>query len=105
MEKTDLRRPFNWRVVSWLLAGMGLLAVIGANVHLVRVATGSQPECVDHLKAEGRDGTYRAAASLNGQPLQISLMGPGVTEDYASSVTHDFTMGWLENQFRVMAKP
>jgi hypothetical protein len=48
--------------VSWLLAGMGLLVVIGANVHLVSVATGSQPECVDHLKAEGRDGAYRAAA-------------------------------------------
>jgi len=62
MEKTDMRRPFNWRVVSWLLAGMGLLAVIGANVHLVHVATGSQPECVNHLKAEGRDGAYRAAA-------------------------------------------
>lgn len=50
-------------------------------------------------------GTYRAAVSLNGQPLQISLMGPGITEEYTSSVTHDFTMGWLENQFRVMAKP
>lgn len=62
MEKTDLRKPLNWRVVPWLIAGMGLLAVIGANVHLVHVATGSQPECVNHLKAEGPDGTYRAAA-------------------------------------------
>ena len=50
-------------------------------------------------------GTYRAEVSLDGQPLQISLMGPGIAEDYASSVTHDFTMGWLENQLRVMAKP
>lgn len=50
-------------------------------------------------------GTYSAAVSLNGQPLQISLMGPGISEQYAASVTHDFTMGWLENQFRVMAKP
>lgn len=50
-------------------------------------------------------GTYRAEVSLDGQPLQISLMGPGISEDYARSLTHDFTMGWLENQFRVMAKP
>lgn len=50
-------------------------------------------------------GTYRAEVTLNGQPLQISLMGPGITESYDTSATHDFTMGWLENQFRVMAKP
>jgi hypothetical protein len=50
-------------------------------------------------------GTYSASVSLNGRPLQLSLMGPGTTEDYAESVTHDFTMGWLQNQFRVMAKP
>jgi len=62
MEKAGLRKSLNWRVVSWLLAGMATLIVVGANVHLVRVATGSQPECVKHLKAEGRDGAYRAAA-------------------------------------------
>lgn len=50
-------------------------------------------------------GTYRAEVALNGQPLQISLMGPGISEQYDTSATHDFTMGWLENQFRVMAKP
>lgn len=61
-DKTDSRKPLNWRVVSWLLAGVATLTVIGANVHLVSVATGSQPECLDHLKAEGRDGAYRAAA-------------------------------------------
>ena len=61
-DKTDSRKPLDRLVVSWLLAGMGLLVVIGANVHLVSVATDSQPECVDHLKAEGRDGAYRAAA-------------------------------------------
>lgn len=62
MEKSEIRRSINWRVMSWLLAGMATLTVVGANVHLVHVATGSQPECVKHLKAEGRDGTYRAAA-------------------------------------------
>ena len=62
MEKAGLQKSLNWRVVSWLLTGLAALTVIGANVHLVHVATGSQPECVNHLKAEGRDGTYRAAA-------------------------------------------
>lgn len=50
-------------------------------------------------------GTYRAEVSLEGRSLQISLMGPGIPEEYGSSATHDFTMGWMENQFRVMAKP
>ncbi|HLP66926.1 MAG TPA: hypothetical protein VK181_05345 [Rhizobium sp.] len=62
-EKTELSERLNWRIVSWLLVGMGALVFVGANVHLVHVAAGSQPECVDHLKAEGSDGTYRAAAS------------------------------------------
>ncbi|WP_245484898.1 hypothetical protein [Ciceribacter ferrooxidans] len=63
MEKTGLRERLNWRVVSWLLVGVGAFVIVGANVHLVYVATGSQSACVDHLKAEGSDGTYRAAAS------------------------------------------
>jgi hypothetical protein len=50
-------------------------------------------------------GTYSAQVTLEGRPLQISLMGPGIDETYATSATHDFTMGWLENQFRVMARP
>jgi hypothetical protein len=50
-------------------------------------------------------GTYSAQVTLEGRPMQISLMGPGIDEAYDTSATHDFTMGWLENQFRVMARP
>jgi hypothetical protein len=41
----------NWRLVSFALVAAGLALVIGANVHLVRVAFQSQPDCVPHLKA------------------------------------------------------
>jgi hypothetical protein len=83
----------------------------GAEVTLTNTATGQT--IVKAVRSTGEGlvvtgipfGTYRAEVSLDGQPLQISLMGPGITEDYAASATHDFTMGWLQNQFRVMAKP
>ena len=55
------KRGPNWRLVSFLLVGMGVLIFIGANAHLVHVALSSQPDCVDHLKTEGHDGAYRAA--------------------------------------------
>lgn len=55
------RSRLNWRLVSALLVGTGVLVFIGANAHLVHVALSSQPDCVDHLKTEGRDGAYRAA--------------------------------------------
>jgi uncharacterized GH25 family protein len=83
----------------------------GAEVTLTNTATGQTIVRMVRPTGEGLVvtgvpfGTYRAAVSLNGETLQISLMGPGITESYSSSVTHDFTMGWLQNQFRVMAKP
>ena len=55
------RSRLNWRLVSVLLVGTGVLVFIGANAHLVHVALSSQPDCVDHLKTEGHDGAYRAA--------------------------------------------
>lgn len=51
----------NWRLVSFLIVGAGVLVFIGANAHLVHVALSSQPDCVEHLKTQGRDGAYRAA--------------------------------------------
>ncbi|MGV3548580.1 carboxypeptidase-like regulatory domain-containing protein [Rhizobium sp.] len=83
----------------------------GSEVTLTNTATGQT--IVKTVRSSGEGlivsgipfGTYRAEVSLNGQPLQISLMGPGVPEQYDTSATHDFTMGWMENQFRVMAKP
>lgn len=83
----------------------------GAEVTLTNTATGQVIVRTVRPTGEGLVvtgvpfGTYRAEVTLGGQPLRISLMGPGFAEDYAASVTHDFTMGWLENQFRVMAKP
>lgn len=50
-------------------------------------------------------GTYRAEVRVGGRPMQIRLWGPGTSEDFSESITHDFTMGWLGNQFSVAAKP
>lgn len=83
----------------------------GAEVTLTNTATGQTIVRTVRPTGEGLVvtgvpfGTYRAEVTLDGQPLRISLMGPGISENYATSATHDFTMGWLGNQFRVMAKP
>lgn len=50
-------------------------------------------------------GTYRAEVKVNGQRLQMRLWGPGTSDAFSSSITHDFTMGWLGNQFVVAVKP
>lgn len=50
-------------------------------------------------------GNYYAMVKLNGRPMQISLWGPGESDEFSESVTHDFTMGWLGNQFVVAVKP
>jgi hypothetical protein len=48
----------------WLLVSAGLLLVIGANWHLVYVATTSQPACVPHLRqGDGRADQFSAAVS------------------------------------------
>lgn len=58
------------RAAIWLLAGGGILLVAVANWHLVRVATGSQPECVAHLRqgegdaAHGRFSAAQSACSV-----------------------------------------
>lgn len=50
-------------------------------------------------------GTYRASARVNGQKLQIALWGPNTDGTFSDSVVHDFTMGWLGNQFQAQVKP
>lgn len=50
-------------------------------------------------------GTYRASARLFGHPLQIALWGPGEGDAFASSIEHDFTMGYAGNQIQVVVKP
>lgn len=46
-----------------LAVAAGIIGVLGANAHLVYVAFASQPDCVEHGKSPGHDGTYRAAKS------------------------------------------
>lgn len=60
---SETRRPgrSNWRRAAFLIVAAGLALFAGANAHLVHVALTSQPDCVQHLKTEGRDGAYRAA--------------------------------------------
>jgi len=60
------RRPHGARWTIGLVVAAGLMALIGANAHLVYVAVTSQPDCVSHIKP-GQDGapsgTFRAAKS------------------------------------------
>lgn len=82
-----------------------------AEVTLIHVETGAS--YVKRVRPTGEGlvvtgipfGTYRAEVRVDGQPMRIRLWGPGTPEEFADSVTHDFTMGWLGNQFQVAVKP
>ena len=48
----------------WLLVAGGVTVLLGANVHLLYVASASQPACVSHLRDTGdTPGQFRAAKS------------------------------------------
>ncbi|MET4702283.1 hypothetical protein ABIE65_005338 [Constrictibacter sp. MBR-5] len=52
------------RLLVWTLVPAALLLLAAANIHLVYVAVGSQPDCVPHLKEAGTGpGSFRAAKS------------------------------------------
>jgi len=52
------------RFLVWTLVPAALLLLAAANIHLVYVAVGSQPDCVPHLKEAGTGpGSFRAAKS------------------------------------------
>ena len=82
-----------------------------AEVTLVHVETGRTYRKAVRSTGEGLVvtgipfGTYRAEVHVNGQPLQMRLWGPGTSDAFSASITHDFTMGWLGNQFQVAVKP
>ncbi len=60
------RRPHGTRWTIGLAVAAGLIALIGANAHLVYVAVTSQPDCVTHLKrgqGGAPNGTFSAAKS------------------------------------------
>ncbi len=50
-------------------------------------------------------GTYRASVRVNGRPMRIALWGPNHDGQFHDSVVHDFTMGWLGNQFQAQVRP
>jgi hypothetical protein len=61
-DNDDLRRRSTRRML--IIAALVIVGVLlAANAHLVYVAFSSQPDCVEHLKGEGEQGTYRAAKS------------------------------------------
>ena len=83
----------------------------GAEVTLTNAETGQ--DYVKTVRSTGEGlvvtgipfGTYHASVTLNGQPLQIKLWAPDAPDEFSSSVTHDFTMGYMGNQFQVAVKP
>ena len=74
----DRRRSGRTTILLWLLAGGGVVAVMAANVHLLYVASTSQPACVAHLRqgeAVDAPGVYRAAKSSCSSTVPISAEG------------------------------
>jgi len=58
---TGKRKTAIW---IWMLVAGGVIALFGANAHLIYVATASQPACVSHLRDAGEaPGQFRAAKS------------------------------------------
>jgi hypothetical protein len=53
----------------WLLLALVLAVFLGANAHLIYVATMSQPACVAHLRQGGTDNGRFAAAQSSCSPL------------------------------------
>jgi len=49
-------------------------------------------------------GTYKASVTLDGKPMQIALWGPNHDGRFHPTIVHDFTMGWLGNQFQAQVK-
>lgn len=56
------RPNLRWPLIAVLLVVVLGAIVIGANIHLVWAAVGSQPECVPHAKTTG-GASFRAAKS------------------------------------------
>ena len=92
-------------------AMMDYTDLTNAEVTLVNQATGESITRPVRSTGEGLAitgipfGTYRASVTLDGRPLQIQLWGADVDNTFRDSVVHDFTMGWLGNQFQVAVKP
>ncbi|HRF09191.1 MAG TPA: hypothetical protein PL193_11195 [Xanthobacteraceae bacterium] len=52
------------KAAIWIAVGAGIAVLLAANLHLVYVATSSQPECVAHARpGEGNSQQFSAAKS------------------------------------------
>lgn len=56
-----MRQPIRMRVLVGLAIAGGIGVVALANIHLLWASLLSQPDCVQHLKAPGTSGQFRAA--------------------------------------------
>ena len=64
MTRNTTRGISPYRLAFWLGIAAASLLVIGANAHLVYVATQSQPDCVDHVRGgSAAPGQFAAARS------------------------------------------
>ncbi|MDA5194457.1 hypothetical protein [Govanella unica] len=56
-------KQLQWKTMTLIGIGIGLVLLIAANAHLVYVAFSSAPDCVPHAKESDDMGPYRAARS------------------------------------------
>jgi hypothetical protein len=64
-----VKRP---RLFYQTLAVLALAIVIGANAHLIHVATATQPRCVPHVKAGDPRSSAGDPAPLAGDPAPLA---------------------------------
>lgn len=56
------------KAIIWIAVGAGIAVLLAANLHLVYVATSSQPECVAHARPGESNSTQFSAAKSSCSP-------------------------------------
>jgi hypothetical protein len=71
-----------WKIKSivWLSAGLGLIVLAVANVHLLYVAVSSQPDCVGHLRHGEGNGTTSFSAATSACSSKRSITTKALVE-------------------------
>jgi hypothetical protein len=71
-----------WKIKSivWLSAGLGLIVLAAANVHLLYVAVSSQPDCVGHLRHGEGNGTTSFSAATSACSSKRSITTKALVE-------------------------
>ena len=72
---TDLNKRVRTPAWVWLLLALVAAVFLAANVHLIYVATTSQPSCVEHLRQGQMDQGRFAAAQSSCSPLSAERTG------------------------------